>query len=98
MFEATQSLVLAELERHGIGFVAVFMCPHASRDRCACRKPSPGILRDFLKRHDVDRAHSLVVGDRPSDGEFAANIGVRFFRTVANGPFPDVAELLAAGK
>lgn len=95
MFEATQSMLLAALERHGIRFSAVYMCPHAAKDRCGCRKPSPGILRDFLERHDVDRAQSFVVGDRPSDGEFAANIGVRFLRMAANGPFPDVGALLA---
>ncbi len=63
----------------GIDIAAVFECPHFPDDDCACRKPNSGILKDFLQREKVDLAHSLMVGDRESDREFANNICVQGF-------------------
>jgi D-glycero-D-manno-heptose 1,7-bisphosphate phosphatase len=33
---------------------AVFICPHAPEDRCACRKPLPGLMHQIADRYGVD--------------------------------------------
>jgi len=45
----------------------VIVCPHAQTDGCACRKPRPGMLLDAARRHDIDLAVSVMVGDRAGD-------------------------------
>jgi transaldolase len=50
------------------------VCCHDDRDRCACRKPAPGLLRQ-PPAHDL--ARSVIVGDRWRDIEAGRRAGVR---------------------
>jgi len=79
-FTTVQDFVLRLLGSQGIAFREIFVCPHRPADGCQCRKPSPGLLGNFLARVSVDRDASFVAGDRVTDLEFAHNIGVRGFR------------------
>ena len=40
------------------------------------RKPDPAMVAELLRRHDLDPADVLMVGDRPADVEAAASAGV----------------------
>lgn len=79
-FQEVQDFVLRLFASQGISFQRVFVCPHRPEDRCACRKPNPGHLGDFLATVNLDRQASFVAGDRTTDLEFARNIGVQGFR------------------
>ena len=92
-FILTQKILLDTLLKEGITFLDVFMCPHGSDDGCACRKPKTGMVDEFLETHEIDRAQSVMIGDRPTDGEFAKNIGVRFISMESNGAFSAVDSL-----
>ncbi len=99
-FEPPQQFVIETLASQGITFDEVFICPHKPADGCACRKPLPGILGDYLQRVPADLAASAVVGDRDSDLAFARNIGVRALRVRKDGDAGEtwlgvVRELLA---
>jgi len=45
----------------------VAVCEHDNADDCACRKPRPGMLLDLARRHDLDLATSIMVGDQDRD-------------------------------
>ena len=68
----------AELAREGARIDAWEFCPHL--DDCRRRKPEAGMLEDLIARYDVDRALSLMIGDRDSDMAAAAAAGVRGVR------------------
>lgn len=46
---------------------AFYTCWHDDADRCACRKPLPGLLFEAARDHDIDLHHSIMVGDRWRD-------------------------------
>jgi imidazoleglycerol-phosphate dehydratase/histidinol-phosphatase len=75
-FVGPQDFTVQLFASQGISFDEIFICPHFDRDGCACRKPLPGLLGDYLDRVDVARKQSLVVGDRETDLGFARNINV----------------------
>jgi D-glycero-D-manno-heptose 1,7-bisphosphate phosphatase len=52
----------------------VRVCYHDDGDRCACRKPAPGLL---LRAPSHDLARSVMVGDRWRDVEAGKRAGVR---------------------
>jgi imidazoleglycerol-phosphate dehydratase/histidinol-phosphatase len=76
-FDGANQFVLDAFSSQGIEFDAVFVCPHRKTDGCDCRKPKIKLVEDFVRERAVDLAASAMVGDRPTDLEFATNLGVR---------------------
>ena len=54
---------------------AVFYCPHKDDDKCACRKPKPGMLLDIAQRFNVDLKRVPCVGDAVRDLQAGAQVG-----------------------
>lgn len=54
---------------------AVFFCPHAPEDDCACRKPAPGLFLDIARRVGVSPAQIVAAGDSVRDVQAAAAAG-----------------------
>jgi imidazoleglycerol-phosphate dehydratase / histidinol-phosphatase len=79
-FERCQDFLLRSFSSQGIEFDAVCICPHRAADGCSCRKPQTGMLREWLSSHALDASRSAVIGDRDTDMQFAANLGLRAFR------------------
>jgi D-glycero-D-manno-heptose 1,7-bisphosphate phosphatase len=44
-----------------------FVCYHDDVDRCECRKPLPGLLRQAAEIHGIDLPASFLIGDRWRD-------------------------------
>ena len=73
-FHALMQWMQAEFLAHGVEMGAYYYCAHHpvhgvgeyQRD-CDCRKPSPGMLLQAAREHDLDLAQSIMVGDRCSD-------------------------------
>jgi imidazoleglycerol-phosphate dehydratase / histidinol-phosphatase len=84
-FEQAHQFILRLFASQGITFDAVFVCPHFKREECACRKPRTGMVEEFLHANSIDKAHSFMVGDRDTDLEFAANLGIEGIRVRADG-------------
>lgn len=94
-FETSQNFILELLGSQGIHFDAICICPHFSRDACQCRKPSPGLVRDYLSTHTLDKQASFVIGDRDTDIEFAKNLGITGLRIRLNGAPEETWEAIA---
>jgi imidazoleglycerol-phosphate dehydratase/histidinol-phosphatase len=85
-FRRVQDFVLALFGSQGIRFREIFICPHKPADGCACRKPRTGLLTAFLGATPLDRSASVVIGDRQTDLDLAANIGLRGIRLDPGAP------------
>jgi heptosyltransferase-2 len=57
------------------GFDGFYFCPHRPDERCACRKPQPGMLLRARVEHDIDFKRSVFVGDKDADVLSAQAIG-----------------------
>ena len=75
-FLPLQELLVRVLSSQGIEFEAVRVCPHKPEEGCECRKPRVGLVLDYLRATDWDRAAARMIGDRETDMEFAKNLGV----------------------
>jgi imidazoleglycerol-phosphate dehydratase / histidinol-phosphatase len=95
-FDTAHRFILDLFSSQGIEFEAVFLCPHFKREECACRKPSLGMVQAFLDANEIDKAHSFMIGDRDTDLEFAANLGVPGLRITLGGPAAETWPAIAA--
>lgn len=77
-FTPAHEMILDTLESQGVTFEQVLICPHRPEDHCGCRKPQTGLVHAYLTDPNWDRARSYVIGDRQSDAELAANMGLPF--------------------
>ncbi len=57
----------------------VRVCYHDDSDRCACRKPEPGLLTDAAAEWGIDLSQSFMIGDRDRDIEAGRRAGCRTF-------------------
>lgn len=84
-FTGPHELLMRLLASQGIRFREVLIdrsFPHEGKDT---RKPGIGMMRGYLADDGWMRAASAMAGDRESDLQFAANIGVRGFRVGPQG-------------
>jgi imidazoleglycerol-phosphate dehydratase/histidinol-phosphatase len=99
-FDVPHQFMLDAFSSQGIEFDAVFVCPHRKSDGCDCRKPKTKLVDGYLRERDVDLNASAMVGDRPTDIEFARNLGVRglFVRRhgTENETWPAIVKALTA--
>lgn len=56
---------------------AVKVCFHVDGDRCACRKPKPGLLLQAAEEWDIDLTRSYMIGDRWRDIEAGRAAGCK---------------------
>jgi imidazoleglycerol-phosphate dehydratase / histidinol-phosphatase len=84
-FSGPHQLLMRILSSQGITFREVLIdhsFPHEGKDT---RKPGIGMMRHYLADDGWSRAASAMVGDRETDLQFAANMGVRGFRVGPQG-------------
>jgi len=61
----------AALESDGVKIRGVYVCPHHWDEKCACRKPAPGMLLQASKDLNLRLDRTIYVGDDPRDCETA---------------------------
>ena len=69
----------AAAAQRGAPIDGVFFCPHLAAQKCACRKPKPGLIRQALATlgYPVDMARSWMIGDSARDVEAGVAAGLR---------------------
>ena len=94
-FQGPQALLLRILAAQGIVFRDMLIDRSCEHHHLETRKPGTGLLRQYLADDGWSRAESAVVGDRLTDMQLAANLGVRGLRVgVAGLPWDQVAHRL----
>jgi D-glycero-D-manno-heptose 1,7-bisphosphate phosphatase len=53
--------------KHGGRIEAVFYCPHVPADRCDCRKPAPGLIRQAQEQYGMVLSETCMIGDSFKD-------------------------------
>lgn len=56
---------------------AMFYCPHAADEICACRKPAPGLLEQICERFGAERHDVRVVGSCAAHVQAGAALGAQ---------------------
>jgi len=94
-FIGPHELLMRVLASQGITFSEVLIDRSFLHERKDTRKPGIGMMRHYLADDGWSRAASAMVGDRETDLQFAANMGVRGFQVGSNGlGWDEVAHLL----
>lgn len=86
---AVHGHMLKNLAAAGGRIDAIFYCPHAPDEGCACRKPAPGLLMQIQERYGIDLAGVPYVGDSLHDMEAAQAAGCAP-HLVLTGRHPDM--------
>ena len=93
-FQICQDFIQELFASQGIKFSDIFICPHRESDNCLCRKPKTGLLKDFLKRTDMDKSNSWMIGDRDTDRQLAVNLGISYLPVSKQNGWQEISETI----
>ena len=68
-----------DLLRRVLPLDGVLICPHDETDRCPCRRPAPGLLREAAFAWHLNLDRSFVISDKWQDAEAARQAGCTSF-------------------
>ena len=71
--------IMHDLLRRVLPLDGVLICPHDETDRCPCRRPAPGLLREAAFRWHLNLDRSFVISDKWQDSEAARQAGCTSF-------------------
>lgn len=91
--EAVHRRMGALLEAEGLPLSGAWYCTHPPEQRCACRKPAPGLLLAAAAALALPLGRSWMIGDRPSDVAAGQAAGVQTVLLDAETP-----DLIAASR
>lgn len=84
-FDGPHDLLLRILASQGVDFREVLIDRTFPQEAGDGRKPATGLVHHYLADDGWSRAQSAMVGDRDTDLQFAANLGVRGLRAGPGG-------------
>ncbi|MGA7295877.1 MAG: bifunctional histidinol-phosphatase/imidazoleglycerol-phosphate dehydratase HisB [Rhodanobacteraceae bacterium] len=94
-FDGPHELLLRILASQGVPFREILVDRSLPEDKASTRKPATGLVRHYLADDGWSRRDSAMIGDRGTDMQFAANLGVRGLRVGSEGmPWQGVAHML----
>jgi D-glycero-D-manno-heptose 1,7-bisphosphate phosphatase len=64
------------LKFSGVKIEKIYYCPHLPEEKCACRKPAPGLIQQAEREHSINLQRSFMIGDKLSDVEAGLRAGV----------------------
>lgn len=97
-FQECHDFILQLFASQGIFFSDIFICPHQKQDQCQCRKPSTGLLDNFINTTSFNRAQAWVIGDRITDKQFAENLKISFLPISAEHGWKNIVDTLLTRK
>ncbi|MDD4819350.1 MAG: bifunctional histidinol-phosphatase/imidazoleglycerol-phosphate dehydratase HisB [Flavobacteriales bacterium] len=75
-FTVPHQKMMTTLEGEGVTFSDVLIDPSMPEDNSPMRKPRTGMVEKYMNEM-LDYASSYVIGDRPTDMQLAANMGIK---------------------
>lgn len=83
MLEAIHKKFCRLLTQHGGRVEQIYYCPHGPDDACDCRKPLPGLFKQFAKDYGISLDGITAVGDSVRDlqAAHAAGAGAALLQT-----------------
>ena len=65
-----------ELKKESAHIDDFFYCPHQYTDNCDCRKPHPKMILEAIKKWNIDKKRSFLIGDIQTDIKAARSAGI----------------------
>ena len=62
-----ESIIKEISEFYNIPLENFFVCPHDDSDYCDCRKPKPGMIKNALKKFNINPDEAIMIGDSIKD-------------------------------
>ncbi len=88
--------MVAEIATYGGRIDRVLYCPHTPEERCGCRKPQAGMLRQIAAEMNIELNQSYMVGDAATDIIAGNSVGCRTFLTLTGRGFQQLIPTLGS--
>lgn len=69
--------LMTDLIKKELKISEIRYCKHDNEDGCDCRKPLPGLINYYLKKFNLSKSKSVMIGDSFKDINAAKNAGIK---------------------
>jgi histidinol-phosphate phosphatase family protein len=68
--------IYKEAHKYDFEFEGIAYCTHLMEEKCFCRKPSPGLIQDFLLNLNLSVESCFLLGDEKTDAQAGRKAGI----------------------
>lgn len=83
-----------QIRINGGNVTAIYYCPHHWDDKCDCRKPAPGMLKNAAKDFGIDLSKTIFIGDSKSDQLASYAVDSQFIKVSKTTSLYDIVKKL----
>ena len=88
-YQILDDWMINKFKSEGVKILNSFYCLHLPEYKCNCRKPSPGMLIEANRIHNIDFTKSWMIGDKETDIQAANAAGINKTILVRSGHYID---------
>lgn len=77
--------MLETMQKNSCTISKIYFCPHHPEEKCDCRKPNTGMIKQAIKDFNINLSNTLLIGDSNSDIEAAKKMKIRSIKLETNG-------------
>jgi histidinol-phosphate phosphatase family protein len=71
-----------------------YFCPHRPDEKCKCRKPNPGLIKQAINEFSIDASKSWMVGDSVTDIQAGEKAGCKTIFLKENNSFTNILKII----
>ena len=74
------------LATEGVEIRAIYFCPHTPDEKCTCRKPLTGLIKQACSEQAIQIHYSWIIGDKIADIDLGINAGIKTIQIMGTYP------------
>ena len=84
--------MLKTMEKNSCKIAKIYYCPHHPEEKCDCRKPNSGMIKQAMNDFEIKTQNAILIGDSETDIEAATKMKIKSIKIQTNGQLIDLID------
>jgi len=84
--------MLKTMEKNSCKIAKIYYCPHRPEEKCDCRKPNSGMIKQAMNDFEIKTQNAILIGDSETDIEAATKMKIKSIKIQTDGQLIDLID------
>ena len=84
--------MLKTMEKNSCKIAKIYYCPHHPEEKCDCRKPNSGMIKQAMNDFEIKTQNAILIGDSETDIEAATKMKIKSIKIQTDGQLIDLID------